>query len=120
MTAKLSGPAPSPVRLHPNLADLYRAKVGALREALEREDTRDEAFGILRGLVEKVMLHPRPKGEPGFEIELVGDIAAMVEVAMGSSNGNALRGDRRALGEGDIRSVKVVAGTGFEPVTFRL
>jgi site-specific DNA recombinase len=110
LTAKLSGPAPSPVRLHPNLADLYREKVGALRAALEREDTRDEAFEILRGLIDKVVLHPRPQGE-GFEIELVGDIAAMVEVAMAGSNGNALRGDRRALGEGDVRSVKVVAGT---------
>ncbi len=35
---RLAAPPPSPVRLHPNLAELYRRKVEALHEALHREE----------------------------------------------------------------------------------
>ncbi|WP_188517771.1 recombinase family protein [Alsobacter metallidurans] len=111
---QLAAPAPNPVRLHPNLAEVYRLKVASLHEALHREETRAEAFDILRSLIENVVIHPREGG--GVEIELIGEIASMVAVA---TNTNAAPG-RAALDEPLRRSVKVVAGTGFEPVTFRL
>ena len=57
-SATLAAPAPSPVRLHPNLAELYRQKVAALHEALHREETRAEALEILRGLIEQVVVQP--------------------------------------------------------------
>ncbi len=53
----------------------------------------------------------------GYEVELVGEIASMVRLANGT---------RKAAPEGaDVpdlyrSSVKVVAGGGFEPTTFRL
>lgn len=53
-----------------------------------------------------------------MQFELIGDIAAMVEITM-PKKGNAAR-DGAAVSETFRRSVKVVAGRGFEPLTFRL
>ena len=39
----LAEPAPSPVRLHPNLADLYRKKVADLRQSLADPSIRSDA-----------------------------------------------------------------------------
>jgi site-specific DNA recombinase len=103
-------PAESPIRLHPNLSELYRQKVAALHRAFEDPLTRDEAIGLLRGLIESVRL--TPQGE-ALEIELAGDIARMVELP-GNGTCTALERDLMR------RSVKVVAGRGFEPLTFRL
>jgi site-specific DNA recombinase len=101
-------------RLHPNLAELYRQKVANLQEALSAPDTHAEALEILRGLIERVVLH---RTESGLEIELIGEIAAMID--LGAQNKTA--GPKgSAVPDPYRRSVKVVAGTGFEPVTFRL
>ena len=113
----LAAPAPSPVRLHPNLAELYRKKVRALHEALRDPRTQAEALEIVRSLIEQVIVRPAAGG--GVEVELVGEIASMVEVAMTPERKNAAR-EGAALDERARRSVKVVAGTGFEPATFRL
>jgi site-specific DNA recombinase len=66
--ALAAAPAPLPL-LHPDLAELYRRKVGELHEALADPVTRDEALTNIRNLVDRVVLHPV---EGGFEIELVG------------------------------------------------
>ena len=105
----LDRPAPSPVRLHPNLAEIYHAKVAELHRALEVPSVRDEALHILRGLVERIVITPAEE-EAGETIELVGAIARMVEL------GNK----KAALDARTACSVKVVAGAGFEPATFRL
>ena len=55
---ELAADPPPPVRLHPNLAQVYRAKVERLHEALADPGLRDEALGILRGLIERVVIHP--------------------------------------------------------------
>jgi site-specific DNA recombinase len=109
LAAALDRPAPSPVRLHPNLAEVYRAKVAELHRALQDPAIRDEALHILRGLVERIVIMPAAEG-PGETIELVGAIARMVEL------GNK----KAALDARTACSVKVVAGAGFEPATFRL
>jgi hypothetical protein len=54
------------------------------------------------------VIHPT---EVGLEIELVGEIVRMVELGLG---------ERAALPAEAASSVKVVAGAGFEPATFRL
>ena len=95
-----AAPAPGP-RIHPNLAELYRRKVEALREA------RDEALEILRGFIDRVTIKLL---EHGFEIEIVGDIAKMI-AAPTSGTSEPIANES---------SVKVVAGVGFEPTTFRL
>jgi len=73
-----STPEPTPVRLHPNLADLYTRKVDNLRECLCDEGTRPEAIGIVRSLVEEIRLHPID-GE--LHIELKGDLATLLGFA---------------------------------------
>lgn len=107
--------APS-IRMHPNLAGLYRQKVEMLKGALEEEETHHEALTILRSLIEAVVVHTT---DSGYEIELVGEIASMVGTALGADNKKTAPG-RAALSTDDIRSVKLVAGAGFEPTTFRL
>ncbi len=99
LTAELDAPAPEAPSLHPNPDG---------REALESA----------RGLIDRVVLTPAGEGR-GYEIELVDEIAAMIGLGMGDKRTKAAPGE--AAGH-DVfaRSVKVVAGVGFEPTTFRL
>ena len=94
-------PAPAP-RLHPGLAEIYRRKVENLHGALADPGTRDEALGLLRGLIERIELHPI---ENGFEIELTGEIARMVALSLTKSDTK-----KAAFDEKTACSVKVVAG----------
>ena len=91
----------TPVRLHPNLAQVYRRQVEQLQQALDHPEIRDEAVQVLRGLIEHVSIGPADKG---LEIEIVGEIAKMVELGIGP---NAKQAN---LDERLTRSVKVVAG----------
>ena len=101
----------TPVRLHPNLAQVYRRQVEQLQNCLNDPEIRDEALQILRGLVERVSIGP---AENGREVEIVGEITKMVELGAGNE------AKRATLDQAMTRSVKVVAGRGFEPLTFRL
>jgi len=78
LEAEASLPAPDPVRLHPNIAGLYTEKVGDLRSALNRDDTRTEAATILRGLVDEIRLHPV---DGALQIELKGELANLLSFA---------------------------------------
>ena len=53
---KLTAPPPDPVRIHLNIASYYVDKVSGLRECLTQADTREEAAGIIRRLVDEVRL----------------------------------------------------------------
>jgi hypothetical protein len=79
-----------------------------LHEALADPSTRDEALEITRALIERVLVRP---GEPrgSFEVELEGEIAAMVELAQTANIKKAAQ-DGTAVPEVFRRSVKVVAG----------
>jgi site-specific DNA recombinase len=98
-------------RLHPNLSEVYRRKLEALHESLADPQTGTEALEILRSLIDRVVLYPSDRG---FEIELVGEIAHMVAL------GSATNTKKAAIPKEAACSVKVVAGEGFEPSTFRL
>ena len=67
---------------------------------------------MLPSLLECVVIAPV---EEGFDIEIIGEIAQMIEVSMGEGGKKG-----PILNERMGRSVKVVAGAGFEPATFRL
>ena len=102
-----SAPTTAP-RLHPNLSELYRRKIETLQEALTDPATQTEALKIFRGLIERVSVRHTEKGAEG---ELIGEIANMVMLSAGTES----------VGKEPHRSsVKVVAGVGFEPTTFRL
>ena len=91
----------TPVRLHPNLAQVYRRQVEQLQHSLNHPEIRDEAVQILRGLIESVSIRP---AKDGLEIDIVGEIAKMIELGIGPNKKQANLDERMA------RSVKVVAG----------
>ena len=97
---------------HPNLPALYRRKVEQLEQVLEGPD-KSEAMELIRSMIERVDLHPR-EGGTGLDAVLYGDLAAILAACAGAQKVNAP--DQKASG----RQLSVVAGTGFEPVTFRL
>jgi hypothetical protein len=92
------------------LADIYRQRVESLQTALDGPDG-SAALETLRSLIERVVLHPAPEGQRGFEIELVGEIAAMVTLGADLKD----RARSRAAGHDPfLSSIKVVAGAGIE------
>lgn len=72
---------------------------------------RTEAVELIRALIERVVVTTTTSET---EIELIGDIAAMVELTHSPERKKAALAEA-ALSATDIRSVKVVAGAGFEP-----
>ena len=113
LTASLDAPAPVQPRLHPNLAQVYRDKVARLHEALQAGFGAPDALEKLRQIIERIILTPVPDAK-GFEIELIGEIAAMVRLGLPDERpvSRPISATDHALFES---SVKVVAGTGFEP-----
>ena len=71
------------IRLHPNLAELYREKIASLRDALDENQLRDEAAGILRELIDEIRLVP----EDGIlRIYLASHMAAMLALAQNAKH----------------------------------
>jgi site-specific DNA recombinase len=108
LQSEIDGTPVDTPRLHPNVAEIYRKRVGSLQDALADPATKTEAIEILRGLIERIAVGA---AGDGFTVELVGEIANMVRLSTGA----------KSLEIEPFRSsVKVVAGVGFEPTTFRL
>ncbi len=81
LTMIVKNAKPSVVRLHPNLAEVYRDKIATLEVALAADETRTQAADLLRSLIDEVRLIP----ENGrLEIQLVGDLPAMLAFANGT------------------------------------
>ncbi len=100
--------------IHPNIAELYARKVGRLTEALDRPEDRDEAAAAIRSLIEQVTLIPgKKRGEVGATLH--GELGAILD-CVGTKSADSPGACAAGLGV----SSKLVAGTGFEPVTFRL
>ncbi len=94
------------------MAHHYRAQVEELYAALQEdsEARRMGAADVLRSLVQEIVLTPdTASGE--LQIEVHGDLAGILTIA--------LERKKPAGGAGGSQ-VEMVAGTGFEPVTFRL
>ena len=104
--------------VHPGVSALYRQKVERLSEALNRPEDRAEAVEALRALVERITLAPGPKrGE--IDATLHGDLTLILGWVGRQALGKAQKQNTPGAGASGV-SVSVVAGTGFEPVTFRL
>ncbi|HQT90059.1 MAG TPA: recombinase family protein [Acidiphilium sp.] len=107
-------PAREPA-LHPNLAEVYREKVAALHTALTDPATKDEAFSIIRTLIEEVRLVPE---DGALRVEIRGALAGILALSA-EKNKTARAGvgsSASVLGE----QIKMVAGARFERATFRL
>ena len=97
--------------------------MAALEQCLNEPDIRHEAGEALRQMIEKVVLTPDATAPDGLAAALHGDLAVILALAMVPER------DRRPLpGEGATSPgtavsgslLSVVAGRGFEPLTFRL
>ena len=111
LNERLSAPADLP-DIHPNIADIYRRKVARLAEALDHPEDRDAAASAIRGLIGRIVL---THGEKWAEMDatLHGNLGTILEWA-----GNGRENTRTDIPMPGM-SVSVVAGVGFEPVTFR-
>ena len=103
------------VRLHPNAAALYAAKVADLQAALEQPDIRLEAMDVLRTLIERIVLTPDEHAPNGLAVELFGDLATILNLAASAAptpakaaGGQTSKNPRDAGGFGSTLSV--VAG----------
>ncbi len=94
--------APEPVAIHPGLSDAYRRKVTALAAALGDAQTRGEAAELLRGLIERIVIRP---GEDGHEIELFGELGAILQLCEERRAGGA-----PSRGRSGLRQSTLVAG----------
>ena len=95
--------------MHPGIAEIYRHQVERLQEELNRPELRSEAAQVLRGLIDEVRL---VSDNGRLEIELAGDLAGILALSVG--NKKPVTAGRDGL------QVTLVAGIGFEPMTFRL
>ena len=118
LEAKLARePAPSPIRIHPKMAESYREKVGLLIAQLQNPDGMLEAKEALRGLIDRIVLTPQPEGGK-LGIHLEGALAALLLLSTGIKQQKGQSGKTQAID--CIEELVLVAGVGFEPTTFRL
>ena len=110
------------VHLHPATSALYRQKVQCLVASLSDPEIKGAAAEVIRGLIERVVLVPDPAAPDGHRLEVHGAAATVLALGQGASSGPvSLRGGAtRSRSDVVLSQVSVVAGTGFEPVTFRL
>ena len=94
--------APAPL-MHPNLAEVYRQRVARLHDALRDPATRDEAFELIRSLIDEIRLTPE---DGRLRIELRGELAAILALAADSKKPGGL------TAAGLVAQIKMVAGAG--------
>ncbi len=104
--------------IHPNVSEVYRRKVERLAQTLNAPEDQSQASAAIRALVEKIVLTPgRNRGE--IDATLHGELGAILAWLDRQAVGRAAKQNTPGL-LGSGVSVSVGAGTGFEPVTFRL
>ena len=97
------------------MAETYRQRIAGLYESLQTEDHRMEAARLLRTLVNQVKLVPE---NGGLRSVLRGDLAGILRFAANKKNPGFL--SEAGVLDDLLSQGSLVAGTGFEPVTFRL
>ncbi len=104
--------------IHPNVSGIYRKKVERLTEALNTPEDRNEAAEAIRALVEKITLRPGPnRGE--IDATLHGELGTILSWIEAQAVEKTRKRETPAAFATGV-SVSVVAGIGFEPMTFRL
>ncbi len=108
-------------RLHPNLSEIYRQRVSCLREGLDTGGGR-EVLEAARALIARVEVHPASGDGQQPRLELVGEISALLSAAGVEGVGGNTKSPLGLSSGLDVLCGSVLgdAGTGFEPVTFRL
>ena len=100
------------------MSGIYRKKVERLTEALNNPEDRNEAAEAIRALVEKITLRPGPnRGE--IDATLHGELGTILSWIGAQAVEKTRKRETPAASATGV-SVSLVAGTGFEPVTFTL
>ena len=94
---------PSPVLMHPNLAEAYQRKLGHLTEMLKEPAFASEAVPLIRELIDRVDLR---HASEGWEVVLHGQLAALFNVALSDAQQAHPVTDEPCF----VSSTKVVAG----------
>ena len=108
---------PAVVTLHPAGIEVYRSKVADLERALGNQDIHDEAATALRAMIDSVVLTPDAESIDRLRVELHGDLATVLSFSRTGGDGRVLPALKAQVTGSQLT---VVAGTGFEPVAFRL
>jgi site-specific DNA recombinase len=123
MITELAEPAPAApkIALPSDWQSSYRAAIDELEVSLADPESRDAAMTVLRDLIDKVVLEPGV-GDT-MRAKLSGVFPALLELAATVSRTSGKKKARRKSAGPSIASsceMSVVAGRGFEPLTFRL
>ena len=107
------------VLLHPAIAAHYHQEVRALLLTLNDPEHRSESSLLLRKLVDKVVLTPEASRK-ALVLDLHGDLAGILQFAEDSRAGGSSSSEKPRKTGFSEKQDKLVAGIGFEPMTFRL
>ena len=105
LTALLANQPATEPALHPHLAEIYRAKVADLHLALSDPRTKDEAFAIIRTLIDEVRLIPE-NGQ--LRVEIRGALAGIL--ALSAPNDKTARVGTDGSVSVLLSQIKLVAG----------
>ena len=98
---------------HPSIADHYRRSVAELHLIAEGDEAaRTAGRKVLGDLIDKIEVTPRGNGTKGTELVVHGKLAALLGMEL-TQKTPPERGFEDC-------TLKLVAGAGFEPATFRL
>ena len=102
-----------PPLLHPEMAGAYRAEIEKLHEALTggADPEQRQAQEAIRALIEAIVLTP---GGDQLQIDVRGDLAGILAI---SNRQKPFRQGPKGFAKSQV---EMGAGTGFDPVTFRL
>jgi hypothetical protein len=78
--AKLAASPEPKVYLAPNMAEIYRQKVGELQQVLAAGSEQPEVFEALRSLIDRIVLTPVDRA---LTIDLYGEIAEILKLSAG-------------------------------------
>lgn len=106
--AAIAEVVPPTVEFQPNAGNAYPDKIRNLKQALANsdEDSRLAAHEAIREILEKVVVHPQGRYKP-VQIDIYGQLAALLRISERAAEPLESRG-------------ALVAGMGFEPMTFSL
>ncbi|MEO0958666.1 MAG: recombinase family protein [Pseudomonadota bacterium] len=110
------------VHLHPNMSAYYRSRIHRLRAMLTGETGKAEAVDALRALIDHIELTPHtlPDGRTTLTARLHGSLAGILSMSLEADKTLSAH-NNSGCAPGSVGSVvKLVAGAGFEPATFRL
>ncbi len=120
LESRLARTPEEPTLVHPSMGTFYRERVADLAEALTDPKHRERAAGILRGLIDKIEFTPVIKhGRKTQAVSLKGKIAGILALSQARQSKTPPSDEDGAELVRDSVT-KLVAGIGFEPMTFRL